>query len=850
MLIPLLALAAATLAPDSTRWIVSNHGREAGDLVVITTVDSARARFVFTDRNRGTRVETRYRLGASGAWRSGETRAVLPDGSAGPATDAFTVTGDSIRFGVANGAAVALPKGTFATLRTVTPWEQAALARWLLAQPNRSGAVTRAGLARADVIVDTTLRAGATRQRARLVMIYRGASPSPNGVWLDEKGALLATEVAWFITVRPDLVAMLPAFRSIELAWRAVEGEALARKAITPVAGALAIRNGNVFDSERGVMVPRQTVVVRRDRIVAVGPAESTEIPAGATVIDATGKTVMPGLWEMHTHLQVNNQGALGLSQLAQGLTTARDLASDIDVAVSQRDRERAGKLAMPRIILAGFMEGPLAWAGPTATVVSTEAQARAWVARYDSLGYKQIKLYNVLHPDLVPVIAAEAHQRGMLLSGHIPRGMSMQAAVALGYDEVQHAAFFFSNSFPDSLYLPQMRAYSQVATAVAPTTDVNSPQMTSLIEFLRQRRTVIDGTFNLWIGGGGALVGAGGSPDQQKADSAYLNLIRRLYAAGVPMVAGTDNASGVTYRRELEMYALAGIPAPKILQMATIESARFMKDAKDYGSIATGKVADILVVDGVPAERIGDLQKLETVIRGGRLYKVSDLTRLGGGAASGATGWEGEDWFGAHESDHDRETYPLDNGLARTPPMGWNSWNKFGCNVSDKLIREVADAISANGMREAGYRYVTIDDCWQVARGANGVIVRRLGAVPVRDEGAGRLRARQGARLRPLHRRRAQDLRGTPGQLRLRGHRRQDVRVVGRGLREDRLVQRRRDSTRAPNTRSSATRWRRRVARSCSASASGAATSPGTGRRRPATCGAPRSTSPTGGAA
>ena len=65
-----------------------------------------------------------------------------------------------------------------------------------------------------------------------------------------------------------------------------------------------------------------------------------------------------------------------------------------------------------------------------------------------------------------------------------------------------------------------------------------------------------------------------------------------------------------------------------------------------------------------------------------------------------------------------------LDNGLARTPPMGWNSWNKFGCNVSDKLIREVATAISANGMREAGYQYVTIDDCWQVARTPQGVIV------------------------------------------------------------------------------------------------------------------------------
>jgi hypothetical protein len=257
---------------------------------------------------------------------------------------------------------------------------------------------------------------------------------------------------------------------------------------------------------------------------------------------------------------------------------------------------------------------------------VSTEAQARAWVARYDSLGYKQIKLYNLTHPDLVPVIAAEAHKRGMLLSGHIPRGMSMEAAVALGYDEVQHAAFFFSNFFPDSLYLPQMRAYSQVATAVAPTIDVNSPGMTALIEFLAKRKTVIDGTFNLWIGGGGALVGAGGSGDQQKADSAYMQLIRRLYAAGVPLVAGTDNSAGTTYRRELEMYEKAGIPVPKILQIATIDAARFMKDDAHYGSIAAGKVADILVVAGKPAERISDLQKLEVVIRGGRYYKVSDL--------------------------------------------------------------------------------------------------------------------------------------------------------------------------------------------------------------------------------
>lgn len=651
MLLPLLALAASAVAADTTRWIVSNHGREAGDLVVVRTADSAIVRWVFTDRNRGTRVEMRYQLNAKGDLVRGEQRPVLADGRAGAPTDGFVAGADSVWYGLSNGAprtALRRPPAAYVTVRSGTPWEQARLARFLLAQPSRAAAVIGIGSVRAELIADTTLRNGPKRQRARLVMMYRNGAQNPNGLWLDEKGELLATEVQWFITVRPDAQALLPALRTIELKWREAVGEAVSKRAVTPVSGAVAITNGDLFDSERGVIVPGQTVIVRGDRIVAVGPAASTPVPAGATVIDATGKTVMPGMWEMHTHLQVANQSSLSLMQLAQGLTTARDLAADLDVAVSQRDRERAGKLASPRIILAGFMEGPLAWAGPSEVLVSTEAQARAWVARYDSLGYKQIKLYNLTHPDLVPVIADEAHRRGMLLSGHIPRGMSMQAAVSLGYDEVQHAAFFFSNFFPDSLFLPQMRAYSQVATSVAPTFDVNSAGMTALIEFLAKRRTVIDGTFNLWIGGGGAIVGAGGSTNQQQADSAYMQLIRRLYAAGVPLVAGTDNSAGTTYRRELEMYEKAGIPVPKVLQIATIDAARFMKDDAHYGSITAGKVADILVVAGKPAERISDLQKLEVVIRGGRYYKVSDLL-LAVGARNGvrSTGAEGDDGCG-----------------------------------------------------------------------------------------------------------------------------------------------------------------------------------------------------------
>jgi len=314
--------------------------------------------------------------------------------------------------------------------------------------------------------------------------------------------------------------------------------------------------------------------------------------------------------------------------ELSFGLTTVRDLGSDPDIAVSYRDR--AARLAVPRSILSGFIDGPGKWAGPTPNIVRTEDEARAFVAHFDSLGYKQIKLYNLVHPDLIPTFAAEAHKRGMRLSGHIPRGLSVPAAVQLGFDEVNHAAFLFSTFYQDSLYVPTMRAYSLVATTVAPNIDVDGPAMTGLIDVLKKHNTVIDGTFSVWITSAGThiaqAVGAGVSSDAQKSDAAYLRLLRRLYDAGVTLVPGTDNSTGQSYNSELEVYEKAGVPAPAVLQMATIVSARVMKDDKDYGSIATGKIADIVIVDGKPTEHVSDLRKIERVVRAGRLYEVQDL--------------------------------------------------------------------------------------------------------------------------------------------------------------------------------------------------------------------------------
>ncbi|HEU4631324.1 MAG TPA: amidohydrolase family protein [Gemmatimonadaceae bacterium] len=645
MLLPALLLAAAVAASDSTEYVVLNHGRRAGEMVVVQGGDSVVVRYRHVDRNRGTRSETRYRLAPDGTPIAGETRPVgLNDGIVGEPADRFEVVADSVRWGVARERHAVHRDSGYYRLRRGTAFDEALLVRQLLRRPDSTLRLLPAGQARLEIAGDTVVHTATGAQHVRLALIHTVPGGTPAAVWIDDAGELFASDVGWFITVRAGAEDALPALRAKEVAYRNAQGAALARRVMPPPASAIAIVNGDVFDAERGVVRPRTTVVVRGERIVAVGPADSVAVPTGATVIDATGRTVVPGLWDMHGHMQLTSQTSSGIRQLAQGITTVRDLASDVDVATSHRDRAAAGEIVGPRAVLAGFIEGPGLWAGPTDVIVRTEEEARAWVARYDSLGYRQIKVYNLVHPDLIPTIAEEAHRRGMRLSGHVPRGLSTPAAVRLGFDEINHAAFLFSTFYPDSLFTPTMRAYSLVAQTVAPNIDVESPEMTAMIELFRERGTVIDGTFAIWmqeVGGGPGPAGLPAAADSARvaaANAHWVRLIQRLHDAGVTMVPGTDNQGSGTYLEELELYERAGIPTAEVLQMATIVPARVMKDARDYGSIAPGKVADLVIVNGRPAERIGDLRRVERVLRAGRVYDPRAL-RAAIGLGSGRGG-------------------------------------------------------------------------------------------------------------------------------------------------------------------------------------------------------------------
>jgi amidohydrolase family protein len=629
-----LLLASAPIPPaiDTTSYVVLNHGRTAGEMLVIAAADTVVVKYHHVDRNRGPRSETHYVLsgGRVVAGRTWNLPLYGNPAALGAPADRFEVTRDSLFWGRDSTRGAPFTPRTFYRLG-FTPYAQTLLARFLLGQPDHTAQLLPRGTAHLEVVGDTVVRTRLGRQRVRLAMM-RDTVGEANGVWLDDRNQLFADQVGWFITVQRGAEQVLPALRAIELRYRDANGVALARRVAPPAAGTIAITGGDLFDSERGIIVPRTSVLIRGSRIVAVGPADSVTVPAGSVVVDATGKTLVPGMWDMHSHAFPTSQTTRAVTDLAAGITTVRDLASDLDMATSLRDRSAAGLLAAPRLVLAGFLEGPGRWAGPSEAIVSTEEEALAWIARYDSAGYQQIKLYNLIQQDLVPAIAREAHRRGMRLSGHVPRGLSTPAAVRLGFDEINHIAFLLSTFYPDSLYLPEMRAYSAVSAAVAPYFNVDAPEFTAMLELFKQRGTVIDPTVNLWL----SPRAQGGTPPPnvgipapasdslaQRADATLLRIIKRLYEMGVTIVPGTDGSS---YNAELENYERAGIPAAQVLRIATIVPARVMRDDREYGSITVGKVADLFIVDGKPAERVADLRKVDRVIRAGRVYDPKAL--------------------------------------------------------------------------------------------------------------------------------------------------------------------------------------------------------------------------------
>jgi imidazolonepropionase-like amidohydrolase len=410
------------------------------------------------------------------------------------------------------------------------------------------------------------------------------------------------------------------------------------------------VRGARLFDPATLEVHAGTTVLLDGERILAVGPDGEVVLPADTEILDAGGMTLLPGLWDMHAHLSEFD----GPLNLAAGVTGARDLANDVDELAALRTQWESGETLGPRVVAAGFLDGPGPYAGPTRALVDSVDAGVEWIRRYAGLGYGQIKLYSSLRPELVAPLAAEAHRLGLRVSGHIPAGMIAEQAIADGYDELQHINMVVLNFFPEIVETRTPARFTEVA-ARATEIDPASERFLRFVELLRARGTVVDPTVSIFLGmfrdrpgeisremaavadrlpptvrrgylAGGLPVPEGMAETYERSADRLLELVAALHHAGVPIVAGTDALAGFALHRELEVYVGAGIPAPEVLRIATLGAARVLGLDGELGSVAPGKLADLVLVAGRPDERIGDLRRVRTVIRGGRVIDAVAL--------------------------------------------------------------------------------------------------------------------------------------------------------------------------------------------------------------------------------
>jgi len=650
------APAPAATAPSPHHWTVLIQGHEAGEMTRKEAADGEEVwTFTFNDRGRGPELTTTIRYGAGAIPVSVTTTG--HDYLKAPVEETFTRDGapgsGTARWSTTDGDGSASLTGPayYLSADSAAP-ELALLARALLQTEDHTLPVLPGGTARLQVLGTRTVNAGEHAATLSHVAVS-GLGFTPETVWLDAGGGFFAVISGWVALVPDGWMDAVPSLREAddqsEKAYFAALPGKLARRP-----KALAVTGAAVFDPAQKVRHTGWTVVVEGHKITAAGPDGEVAIPEGAERIDAAGKTLLPGLWDMHVHLSP----ADGLLDLASGVTTVRDMANDVDLVTGLRKAWDEGSALGPRVVLAGILDGPGKYAGPTKALVDTPEEVREWVDRYASLGYEQIKIYSSVDPKLVPVIVQAAKAHGLRVSGHIPQGLSASEAVDLGYDEIQHVNFLFLNfwAHEEGLDTRTPARFTTVAERAAGM-DLQSPEVQGFIHKLAEKKIVIDPTVavfeSMFTTRPGeiqaayrpvadrlppqvrrSLIGGGlePPPDQVATYAAsyrkMLDLIAACYHAGVPIVAGTDAMAGFTLDRELELYVEAGIPAPEVLRIATLGAARVVGLADEVGSIEPGKLADLILVDGDPTTNISDIRNVDVVVKDGMVMDPAALDR------------------------------------------------------------------------------------------------------------------------------------------------------------------------------------------------------------------------------
>jgi imidazolonepropionase-like amidohydrolase len=437
----------------------------------------------------------------------------------------------------------------------------------------------------------------------------------------------------------------------------------------------LTITNATVVDVSDGTFRRNTTVVVDGKRITSVGPSPAVTRARG-TVVDARGMYVIPGLWDMHTHAyfgwprDFGDRYVLPLF-IANGVTGIRDMGSDLDAVLRARSDVAAHRILGPRMVVSGpMLDGPqVSFAASMA--IKTPADGRKAVDSLKARGVDFIKIQSGVPRDAYLAIAAESKRLAIPFDGHVPDAIRASEAVAAGQRTFEHLIGIFEASTPDEdVFLKRKYGAGKDSTNKSLTTFLDRydrAREASVIQLLA-KNTVWQCPTLFWERGQWLVdvtdftkdpdvaftprtwiatkypsmrkaisesMGTDPLPVRRRFVDHELQIVRALHSAGVPFLAGTDTPAGVgvtpgiSLHLELQRFVAAGFTPLEALQTATINPARFFGKTSEYGGVAAGRVADLVILRANPLEDIANTRAIAGVVADGRYWSPAGIDSL-----------------------------------------------------------------------------------------------------------------------------------------------------------------------------------------------------------------------------
>jgi hypothetical protein len=432
-----------------------------------------------------------------------------------------------------------------------------------------------------------------------------------------------------------------------------------------------AITHVTVVDVVGGRLLDDQTVVISGNRISQMGAAASIRVPSGASTVDGRGRFLIPGLWDMHTHIFLNPDEIVTESHelafplfIANGVTGVRDMYTtleDIPRAAAWTRAEEAGALAGPAIVPTSTMITGGVVPEAHTIIVTTPAAGRRVVDSLVAGGARAIKVQERLSRDVYFAIADEVRIKGVKMVGHVSGGITAREAANAGQHSIEHAsgladgcsreeaeilrrraaspgrqaaiAQFVSDTYDDSTCRALARTFVEHDTWLVPTSDTKAHGLPD--DSLRTGQRGYPYAPASWRAEWSKL------PERDSSAVAITRIrfsrglatLGLMSRNGVSIMAGTDGNAWQTYgfslQDELALMCAAGLSPLEALRTATLNPARFLEATDSLGSVAPGHVADLVLLDANPLLDIHNTRQIRAVMRAGRLYDRAALDSL-----------------------------------------------------------------------------------------------------------------------------------------------------------------------------------------------------------------------------